>query len=253
MKYSGRLFNKVAVLGIALVTVLASSDTGFAQSTKQGKAQVRAVHGSARYSTGGGAWLDLTPGAVLTSGAVVATAAGSHVDLYLGINGPVVRVDQDTQVGIDKLTYTDTGADAVVETQLNLTKGTLIGSVRKLAAASRYEIKTPAGVAGIRGTDYVITHNLMLFIMKGLGHVAYILPDGNILAESVSTGEAFIPPGTKRLITKEEYDRWAPILARLIAPDTAGADTDIDQNIEFVQPNTGATSPVEGEPNGVED
>ena len=214
---------------------------------------MRAVHGSARYSTGGGAWLDLTPGAVLTSGAVVATAAGSHVDLYLGINGPVVRVDQDTQVGIDKLTYTDTGADAVVETQLNLTKGTLIGSVRKLAAASRYEIKTPAGVAGIRGTDYVITHNLMLFIMKGLGHVAYILPDGNILAESVSTGEAFIPPGTKRLITKEEYDRWASVFAGLLASDTAGDDTEIDQNIEFVQPNTGATSPVEGEPNGVED
>ncbi len=244
MKNTGRLFTKTAVLGIALVAMLTAT-TGQAQSTKQGKAQVRAVHGSARYSTGGGAWLNLTTGTTLNSGAVVSTAAGSHVDLYLGINGPVVRVSEDTQMSIDKLTYTDTGADAVIETQLNLTKGTLIGSVRKLAAASRYEIKTPAGVAGIRGTDYVITHTLMLFILKGLGHVAYILPDGNILSESVSTGEAFIPPGTKRLITKDEFDRWRPIIDRLLAPEGANVG-DLNVNPIFVDPKTGTeTSPVD--------
>jgi FecR protein len=244
MKYTGRLLNKTAVLGIALVAVLAAS-TGQAQSTKQGKAQVRAVSGSARYSTGGGAWMELKTGTVLNSGAVVSTAAGSHVDLYLGMNGPVVRVSEDTQMGIDKLTYTDTGADAVIETQLNLTKGTLIGSVRKLAAASRYEIKTPAGVAGIRGTDYVITHTLMLFILKGLGHVAYILPDGNILSESVSTGESFIPPGTKRLISKQEFDRWSPIIVELLTTKSADA-TDLKYNPIYVDPRTGlSTSPVD--------
>ncbi len=244
MKNTGRLFNKTAMLAIALVAMVSAS-TGQAQSTKQGKAQVRAVSGSARYSTGGGAWMELKTGAVLNSGAIVSTAAGSHVDLYLGMNGPVVRVSEDTQMGIDKLTYTDTGADAVIETQLNLTKGTLIGSVRKLAAASRYEIKTPAGVAGIRGTDYVITHTLMLFILKGLGHVAFILPDGNILSESVSTGEAFIPPGKKRVITKEEYDRWQPIIGKLVTTREA-YDPDLKRNVIFVEPRTGVdTSPVD--------
>ncbi|MBI1178220.1 hypothetical protein GC207_12365 [bacterium] len=243
MKYSGRLFNYMAVLGIALATTLAVN-TGNAQSTKQGKAQVRAVHGSARYSTGGGTWLELTPGAVLYSGSTISTAAGSHVDLYLGINGPVVRVDESTQVGIDKLTYTDTGADAVIETQLNLTKGTLIGSVRKLAAASRYEIKTPAGVAGIRGTDYVITDGLVLFILKGLGHVAYILPDGNILSDSVSTGEVFVPPGTKRAITREEYNRWQTVITQILVNAGVPA-SEIDQNRIFVNPETGTqTSPT---------
>lgn len=246
MKYSGRLFTSTAVLGVALAALLTAS-TAHAQSTKQGKAQVRAVHGQARYSTGGGAWLDLAPGTVLNSGATVATSAASHVDLYLGINGPVVRVSEDTQMSIDKLTYTDTGADAVIETQLNLTKGILIGSVRKLAAASRYEIKTPAGVAGIRGTDYVITHTMMLFILKGLGHVAYILPAGDILAESVSTGEAFIPPGTKRLITKEEYDRWLPIIIALF-PEAAAAG-DLNQNRIFIESNTGTRTSEVTPPN----
>jgi hypothetical protein len=236
MKHTGYLIKRVAVLAVALTAALAAN-TGQAQSTKQGKAQVRAVNGSAKYSTGGGAWMALTPGTVLQSGAVVSTSAESHVDLYLGINGPVVRVAEDTTVGIDKLTYTDTGADAVIETQLNLTKGTLIGSVRKLAAASRYEIKTPSGVAGIRGTDYVVTHTLMLYILKGLGHVAYILADGNILAESVSTGEVFVPPGTKRKLTKEEFDRFARIIAQLLTPgdQLPGAP---DPTV-FTEPNTG--------------
>ncbi|HAV64905.1 MAG TPA: hypothetical protein DCY13_21360 [Verrucomicrobiales bacterium] len=249
MKHTGRLMNQLAVFGVAMITAFATS-TGQAQSTQQGKAQVRAVHGSARYSTGGGAWMELKTGTVLTSGAVVSTATGSHVDLYLGINGPVVRVKEDTTLGIDKLTYTDTGADAVVETQLNLQKGTIMGSVRKLAAASRYEIKTPSGVAGIRGTDYVITHTMIVFIIKGLGHVAYILPDGNILSESVSSGEMFVPPGTKRPITKEEYDRYAPEIGQMIANIT-GTTTPVDRDRIFIfdEPLIGdrPVSPVNGE------
>jgi hypothetical protein len=239
MTYSGRLLNKVAVMGIALMTALTAS-TGHAQSTKQGKAQVREVVGTARYSTGGGAWLDLKKGTILYSGSVISTTAGSHVDLYLGVNGPVVRVAEETQMGIDKLTYTDTGADAVIETQLNLTKGTLIGSVRHLAAASRYEIKTPSGVAGIRGTDYVITDTMILYILKGLGHVAYILKDGNILSDSVSTGEVFVPPGTKRAMSKEEYDRWAP----QIPPAEVGTRGTAPEEIQYTEPRTGETTPT---------
>ncbi|MEP6662214.1 MAG: FecR domain-containing protein, partial [Verrucomicrobiota bacterium] len=86
----------------------------------------------------------------------IKTAAESIVDLDLGVNGPVVRVTPDTTVGLDKLTRTGTGADSVIETRLNVENGSIIGSVNKLAKASKYEIKTPNGVAGIRGTDYVI-------------------------------------------------------------------------------------------------
>jgi len=199
-------------MGIAVATACSLS-TANAQVTKQGTARVRSVEGSAKYSTGGGAWLPLKAGTSMQAGATITTAARSHVDVYLGINGPTIRITEESTVGIDKLTYTDTGADAVVETQLNLKKGILMGSVRKLAAASRYEIKTPAGVAGIRGTDYVITDKLQLLILKGLGHVAYILNDGNILSESVSTGEAFVPPGNKRPLSKSEFDAYSKLFA----------------------------------------
>lgn len=252
MKHTGRLMNQLAVFGVALVATFAAG-TAQAQSTQQGKAQVRAVHGSARYLTGGGDWMTLKQGTVLTAGSVITTAAESHVDLYLGINGPLVRVKEDTTLGIDKLTYTDTGADAVIETQLNLQKGMLIGNVRKLAAASRYEIKTPSGVAGIRGTDYVITHTMILFIIKGLGHVAYILPDGsgNILSESVSGGEAFVPPGTKRPLSAEERDRFGPEIAQLIQAVTElQLPPDLDRIVIFEEPETGNPTTIIDTGNG---
>ena len=237
MKQTGPLLNRLGILGLAAATIL-SLQTATAQSTQQGKAVVRAVNGSASYSVGGGTWNELKPGITLRSGSVIQTAAESHVDLYLGPNGPVARVGADSTLGIDKLTYTDTGADSVIDTQFDLQKGILMGNVRKMAAASRYEIKTPNGVAGIRGTNYVITDRMILFILEGLGHVAYILPNNEILSESVSTGEVFVPPGNKRPITREEFDRYSPMIADLLAGITDVDPVDFQARI-YVEPDTG--------------
>jgi len=60
-------------------------------------------------------------------------------------------------MSIDKLTATDTGADIVTDTQLDLRAGRIFGTVKKLSAGSRYEVKIPNGVAGVRGTIYTLT------------------------------------------------------------------------------------------------
>lgn len=236
MKYTGRLTKQLATLAVAVATICSLSIAD-AQTTKQGKGRVRAVEGSAKYSTSGGAWMPLKVGTTLPAGSTVTTAAESHVDIYLGINGPTIRIAADSTVGLDKLTSTDTGADAVIETQLNLKKGMMMGSVRKMAAASRYEIKTPAGVAGIRGTDYVITDKMLLYILKGLGHVAFILPDGNILSESVSTGEAFVPPGNKRPISRTEFDNYSRQIANMnTSDDSVSVPAGLGEPENFVSP-----------------
>lgn len=251
MKQIGRLINSIAIFGVACAAISFTGNLQ-AQNTQQGKAVVRAVKGSAKYSTGGAEWMALTPGTTLYAGSTVSTAADSVVDLYLGMNGPVVRVTEDTTLGLDKLTFTDTGADPVVETQLDLKKGTIMGNVRKLAAASRYEIKTPKGVAGIRGTDYVISDNMVLFIIKGLGHVAYVLEDDTILSETVSTGEAFVPPGGKRPITASELETYGQQIAEALATILGDEDFDIE-NLStprvLVDPQTGEqdVSPTETE------
>ncbi len=63
----------------------------------------------------------------------------------------------NTTLGIDKLTITDTGADTVSDTELNLKKGKIFASVKKLSGASQYLIKLPSGIAGVRGTKFSIS------------------------------------------------------------------------------------------------
>jgi hypothetical protein len=141
----------VALVTAAFVTVAE------AQSIKQGQAKVRAIQGTAKYSTDGGVWVPLKVNATLRSGSIIQTDSDSRVDLFLGENGPVVRVTPNTTVSLDKLTVSKAGGDSVIETQLNLRTGRIQGNVKKLAAASKYEIKTPNAIAGIRGTDYDVS------------------------------------------------------------------------------------------------
>jgi len=128
---------------------------GLQAETREAKAKVRAVRGTAQVSINGGAWAPLKANTTLKAGAIIRTASESYVDLFL--NNSVVRVTPDTMMGIDKLLSNNTGVETAMETQLNLKSGRILGNVKKLAAASKYEIKTPNGVAGIRGTDFDIT------------------------------------------------------------------------------------------------
>jgi hypothetical protein len=142
----------------AAVMVAAFLPVAHAQTMKQGTATVRAVHGSAKYSSDGGVWIPLKPNTVLRSGTTIQTGGGdSRVDLHLPQNGPAIRVTANTTLTLERLTYANTGADDVIDTQLNLRTGRIQGNVKKLAAASKYEIKTPNAIAGIRGTEYDIS------------------------------------------------------------------------------------------------
>ncbi|MFA6544873.1 MAG: FecR domain-containing protein [Limisphaerales bacterium] len=107
--------------------------------------------GTATYTDakGGG---PLKEGEVLMQGATITTGAGSYVDLDLGVNGNALRVEADSTLSLDKLDYTK-AIETVVNTEVEVKKGSAVANVvTKLSKASKYEIKTPAGVAGIRGT-----------------------------------------------------------------------------------------------------
>src|SRR5262249_32289923 len=153
MKQIETLANRIIIWTTALATVAVIS-TAYAQA-QQGKAEVTSVVGTAEYSTDGGAFMQLKAGTILRSGSQVRTGGGSHVDLALGKNNGVLRVSESTTVALDKLTISDTGVDRVIDTQMNLKEGHILGNAfDKMAPASKYEIKTPNGVAGIRGTKY---------------------------------------------------------------------------------------------------
>ena len=105
----------------------------------------------------------------------------------------VVRVWENSALGIDKLTSMDTGADSVTETQLDLKAGHIMGSVKKLSAASKYEVKIPNGVAGIRGSLYELWATGLLKVGVGLGVLAWVDGDGNVNSKEVHGGNQFDP------------------------------------------------------------
>lgn len=230
MKYLGSLMSKVAVCGVFLA-VAALVDSAQAE-VKQGKAVVRAIRGSADYTQGAGGFKSLSVGAVLTQGAVIRTAPDSHVDLFLDQNGPVVRVAADTVLGLDKLSYDNTGADTVIDTQLDLKSGRVMGRVKKMAAASRYQVKTPTGVCGIRGTLYDIEANGRVTVKEGEVTVTY-----NGQQYTVHAGETFDPTTQSvRPATPEELDAIQPGGA---PPPTVQV---IDENnVVYVSPLVGSS------------
>lgn len=184
MKQALSLFNRLVVCGLVLATAtVALAD--------QRTAEVVRIKGSARYSMGGNTWQPLKVGTVLSAGAIVQTAQDSTVDIaftagmarvhrptfgeYISYNPTVqrdvVRMTGDTVLAFDKLTSTDTGTETITETELDLRSGELFANVKKVSAASTFEIKIPNGVAGIRGTFVWI--RALEFIRVGGGLVAY--------------------------------------------------------------------------------
>jgi len=180
-----------------------------------GIAKVVAISGDARYFNTG----DTTPhplkvGMVLKQGITIQTATGpmNYVDLVLNNPqatappGPTpsdvahyqpkaeqdgIRIFENTVLAVDKLSRTVTGADTVTDTELDLKAGSILGTVKKLSPASKYEVKIPNGVAGIRGTVYFLSAGGIVRVLSGSVVVAYVGPGGNVITQVVNAGEEF--------------------------------------------------------------
>lgn len=162
-----------------------------AQAATPGAAQVKKVVGKADYTDarGGG---PLKEGDILMQGATITTGAGSYVDLDMGINGNALRVEADSTLTLNKLDYTRAG-EAVINTELEVKKGSAVANViNKLSKASKYEIKTPAGVAGIRGT---VLRAGTTRIVCLIGRVSFVPTAGGGIALVINGGAGFSTGG----------------------------------------------------------
>ncbi len=182
-----KLTNKTLTWLVAGMVSIVLAVGANAQTAKDRTGKVVRIKGAARYSTGNKTWQPLKVGTILKSGAIVQTAADSYVDIVLnedatasavsmprpatsstsaaagggggGSKAPehdVIRLQEDSALAIDRVAATDTGVDRVTVTELDLRSGSVFCSVKKQAAASRFEVKIPNGIAGIRGTYALI-------------------------------------------------------------------------------------------------
>jgi hypothetical protein len=191
------------VLALVGVSSLKSAEPG----KSPGHALVRTVKGTATYTTPGGASNPLTVNTELSVGDKITTGPDSFV--YLSVNGlsSAVRIASDTTLVLDKMERIGTSREGGRDTMLNLRIGSIVGQVRKVSAESRYEIMTPHGVAGIRGTDFAVD-----VVSDGNGQytvtftsitgtvVASAVVNGNIETKTLTAGEAWTVGGDVRTV-----------------------------------------------------
>lgn len=263
---------------IALGLAIAASPAG-AESIPQ-VVQVVKVEGAAQYSTDGHTWQTLHEGDVLQPGAVIRTAERSVVDVMLGeagsaggsFAGPnllsepgggaagagggggasgggseeqranIVRIFQSTVLGVDKLTLDRTGLDEVAETQLDLRAGQIMGNVKKLSKDSRFEIKVPNGVAGIKGTPFGISSSFNSFVgayggMQG----EKVNADGTLFSFTLGPWQQFDSSNnTVSDMNDSKKVQYAAIFDTMQPPNVAGPSTITSaKNINCLSPEGG--------------
>ena len=207
MKNIRTISKYLAFAGIAFAMVVSATGQQVTRST----AKVVRIKGAAQYATANNVWQPLKVGDTLGAGAIIQTAAASRVDLVLGnkdaiavdrqwgdtvpyqpvVEQDFVRVWENSVMAIDKLSVAETGADRITETHLDLRSGKIFGTVKKLSAGSKYEIKIPNGVAGIRGTIYTISSLGVFSLTSGSGVIAYKDGAGNVVTQVVVAGQSY--------------------------------------------------------------
>jgi hypothetical protein len=98
----------------------------------------------------------------------------------------------NTVLAVDKLTVSDTGADTVGDTELNLRSGQIFFNVKKMSATSKYTIKIPNGVAGIRGSSGGLNAEGGMEMSNGTGIIS-IIKNGIPVTSIVNAGFQFNP------------------------------------------------------------
>jgi hypothetical protein len=212
-----------AFCGLILLAFVSAAG---AQDTKQGVATVVRVKGLASYTLGGNdVWHPLVAGKVLNPGAAIKTGPDATVDVVLGkavempqahpvpdrvtlapdsevrgmvgykpsVQQNIIRLSGDTTVKIDILTVSDTGVDTVSDTELDLQNGRIFYSVKKLSAESKYLVKIPNGIAGVRGSQGFISADGKCGAFEHPLWLSVIGADGKPVTVTVGEGQQYDP------------------------------------------------------------
>lgn len=190
MKLNSNL--SVAVVASFAILLLASPARA-AQNTEDRIAQVMALAGDASFSAKGGPFMPLAVGTKLHQGDKVKTGPVSHVDIDIGGHVGLVQVAPQSLFIIETITITDAGEEKVTETQLRIDEGAMYAKINKLGKGSRYEIATPKGIAGIRGTGVYATADGQITVLDGVAAVAYPIAGGGVDTFLVHDGETVGP------------------------------------------------------------
>ena len=190
-----------ALILIALFPALASA------ALQNGKVEVGLVKGTSTLIDPQTIKKPLASGLVFQEGYTVETNLESTAELILS-NGSTLIVSPNTLLEVR--TFKQVASSLIIEgsyqkldkepspsvTEIEVKRGKVLGEVRKLNPMSSYTIKTPVGVARIRGTIYEVGYEED---KKGMGTLSVSCVRGSVEATvfASSSGPVSVAPGTQ--------------------------------------------------------
>jgi len=207
MTSSFKLVQRVSKMAVVLALAGGACPAWASDKIVEGAARVVRIQGSARYSTDQTTWKELKKGTVLKGAVLIQTAPKAYVDVCLREgkaveslhdevkenSANVIRVFENTALGIDKLMKQKTSEGTVEEVQLDLRAGEMMGTVGKLLDASKYEIKVPKGVIGVRGGTFMVSSAAVLNVLTGSAIIVMVNTDGSMTTRKVMPRQGFDP------------------------------------------------------------
>lgn len=237
----------LTLLGLLLLPALGSA------ALQDGKVLVGNLTGSAFSIDAKKARKPLTSGFLFSpaEGYHIETAAASTAELILS-NGSTLIVSPDSLIEVK--TFRQVASPAIVEgsyqkfdkepspsvTEIEVKRGKVVGEVRKLSPLSSYVIKTPVGMARIRGTVFTVG-----FVRNANGTVSMSIGCVRGSVEGVvydaNTGPVTVAPGKQLDVTTKDPGNSASANNTVVG-STAGGGTSAGGNTPA--DNTSAASPV---------
>ena len=267
MKIYKLLFAAVLSGTILLVNLAVQAD-----NDKNGVVTIVRIQGHAEYSLDGGTtFIPALVGKYLSAGSILRSGDASIVDVLIGqspaeknvtlmkINGKdnpapnippirennMIRLRPNTTLGIDKLLVPESDPTAISDAVLNLKKGRILASVKKVSPSSEYFVKIPNGVAAVRGTELDLStdgSSSSCAVVSGTVWLSFSLTDANGNPVAGANGQP-IPPIQVTLSPGQSFNLTATLVNQLVSTLTAGGAADIQGIIQ--QLDTIATAAVQ--------
>jgi hypothetical protein len=255
---------KLLISAVACGIVMLCSFVASADSDKSGVVTVVRLRGTAEYSLdGGNTWIPVVLGKSLQAGSLLKSDDNSIVDILVGksiaeekvelmkyntrsnparniipqAEKNMIRLRPNTILGIDKLVVPDSDPNVISDAQLDLKKGRIFASVKKVSPSSEYLVKIPNGVAAVRGTQFELSTSdggSSCAVASGTVWISFTITDKNGNPVLGSDGKPFpavqvtLNPGQSFNLDQSMLDSLRKKLSQSSTTGTAGTLSDAD-------------------------
>ena len=150
MKVPTKLILILAIIGIIMTP-------GVLCAASSSKAKAVEIKGEVRYmKIGANAWEKLDPTVILEENDSIRTGPDSEVKLVLMGAAKTAEITIGSKADFKFDTFRHDEATKVENTILNIGVGRVLVKAEKLAGESKFQVKTPTSIVGIRGTVFEV-------------------------------------------------------------------------------------------------